>query len=124
MARPTIAIIGAGFGGTQLAPDLLRGNVAGPGCGHDRIGHPLVRGLPRSRLARPDPLRLGLEVTATRALRDARGVISRRLFTVVPAAKEAFWEMTPVPDIRRPWPASPRTLTEPGHKFALRSRVI
>jgi uncharacterized NAD(P)/FAD-binding protein YdhS len=76
-------------------------NCAGPGCDYDRIGHPLVQGLLRTGLARPDPLRLGLEVTATCALRDARGAISRRLFAVGPVTKGAFWEMTAVPDIRR-----------------------
>ena len=50
---------------------------------------------------RPDPLRLGLDVTGTCALRDRRGAISRRLFAVGPVTKAAFWEMTAVPDIRR-----------------------
>ena len=76
-------------------------NCAGPACDFDRIAHPLVRGLLRDGLVRPDPLRLGLDVTGTCALRDRRGAISRRLFAVGPVTKAAFWEMTAVPDIRR-----------------------
>ncbi|WP_149539459.1 FAD/NAD(P)-binding protein [Siccirubricoccus phaeus] len=76
-------------------------NCAGPGADYDRIEHPLVRGLLQAGLARPDPLRLGLDVTANCALRDRQGGISRRLFAIGPVTKGAFWEMTAVPDIRR-----------------------
>ena len=76
-------------------------NCAGPGCDYDRIAHPLVRDLLDAGLARPDALRLGLDVTATGSLRDRRGAISRRLFAVGPVTRAAFWEMTAVPDIRR-----------------------
>jgi hypothetical protein len=50
---------------------------------------------------RPDPLRLGLDVTANCALKHADGSISRRLYAIGPVTKGAFWEMTAVPDIRR-----------------------
>jgi uncharacterized NAD(P)/FAD-binding protein YdhS len=76
-------------------------NCAGPGCDYDRIGDPLVRGLLAGGLARPDDLRLGLDITAACALRDRQGAISCRLFAVGPVTKAAFWEMTAVPDIRR-----------------------
>ncbi|MGG5820277.1 FAD/NAD(P)-binding protein [Falsiroseomonas sp. HW251] len=76
-------------------------NCAGPGCDYDRIADPLVRGLLDSGLGRADPLRLGLDVTATCALRDRNGAISRRLFAIGPVTKAAFWEMTAAPDIRR-----------------------
>ena len=76
-------------------------NCSGPGADYDRIAHPLVRALLRDGLVRPDPLRLGLDVTGTCALLDRQGAISRRLFAVGPATKGAFWEMTAVPDIRR-----------------------
>ena len=52
-------------------------------------------------VSRPDPLRLGLDVTGTCALLHRSGAISRRLFAVGPVTKGAFWEMTAVPDIRR-----------------------
>ncbi len=76
-------------------------NCSGPGCDYERITDPLVRSLLDGGLARPDPLRLGLDVTGTCALKSASGAISRRLFAVGPATKGAFWEMTAVPDIRR-----------------------
>jgi uncharacterized NAD(P)/FAD-binding protein YdhS len=76
-------------------------NCSGPGADYDRITHPLVRSLLREGTARPDPLRLGLDVTATCALLNRDGAISRRLFAVGPVTKGAFWEMTAVPDIRR-----------------------
>ena len=76
-------------------------NCAGPGADYDRISHPLIRGLLRDGLVRPDPLRLGLDVTQNCALLDRKGAISRRLFAIGPITKGAFWEMTAVPDIRR-----------------------
>jgi uncharacterized NAD(P)/FAD-binding protein YdhS len=76
-------------------------NCSGPGADYERIPHPLVRALLRNGLVRPDPLRLGLDVTGTCALLDRDGAISRRMFAVGPVTKGAFWEMTAVPDIRR-----------------------
>jgi uncharacterized NAD(P)/FAD-binding protein YdhS len=76
-------------------------NCAGPGADYDRIKHPLVRVLLDDGTVRPDPLRLGLDVTGTCALLNRSGAISRRLFAVGPVTKGAFWEMTAVPDIRR-----------------------
>jgi uncharacterized NAD(P)/FAD-binding protein YdhS len=55
----------------------------------------------RDGLVRPDPLRLGLDVSGTCALRDRGGAIAPNLFAVGPVTKGAFWEMTAVPDIRR-----------------------
>ncbi len=76
-------------------------NCAGPGADYDRIADPLIRGLLRDGVVRPDPLRLGLDVTGNCALLNKAGAISRRLFAVGPVTKGAFWEMTAVPDIRR-----------------------
>ena len=76
-------------------------NCSGPGADYDRIAHPLVRSLLGDGTVRPDPLRLGLDVTSTCALLHRSGSISRRLFAVGPVTKAAFWEMTAVPDIRR-----------------------
>ena len=76
-------------------------NCSGPGADYDRIAHPLVRSLLREGTARPDALRLGLDVTSTCALLNHSGGISRRLFAVGPVTKGTFWEMTAVPDIRR-----------------------
>ncbi|MBV9758004.1 MAG: FAD/NAD(P)-binding protein [Alphaproteobacteria bacterium] len=76
-------------------------NCSGPGCDFDRIADPLVRDLLESGLARPDPLRLGLDVSGTCALRGRDGAIAPNLFAIGPATKGAFWEITAVPDIRR-----------------------
>ena len=76
-------------------------NCAGSGADYDRIADPLVRRLLAEGTARPDALRLGLDVTGTCALRLGSGAISRRIFAVGPVTKAAFWEMTAVPDIRR-----------------------
>ncbi|MCQ8279224.1 FAD/NAD(P)-binding protein [Acetobacteraceae bacterium KSS8] len=75
-------------------------NCAGPDADYSRIRDPLVRTLLGRGLVRPDPLCLGLDVTANCALTDRDGAISRRLFAVGPVTKGAFWEMTAVPDIR------------------------
>lgn len=76
-------------------------NCSGPTADYDRISDTLIRSLLFEGTARPDALRLGLDVTGTCALRNRSGAISRRLFAVGPVTKGAFWEMTAVPDIRR-----------------------
>ena len=76
-------------------------NCTGVFADFARITHPLVRNLLGTGVARPDSLRLGLDVTRNGALRNAAGAISRRIFAVGPVTKGAFWEMTAVPDIRR-----------------------
>ena len=76
-------------------------NCAGPGADYDRIQEPLIRDLLADGVVRPDPLRLGLDVTGNCALLNRQGAISRRLFAVGPVTKGTFWEMTAVPDIRR-----------------------
>jgi uncharacterized NAD(P)/FAD-binding protein YdhS len=76
-------------------------NCSGPGADYDRIQEPLIRSLLAEGVARPDALRLGLDVTGNCALLDRDGAISRRLFAVGPVTRGTFWEMTAVPDIRR-----------------------
>jgi uncharacterized NAD(P)/FAD-binding protein YdhS len=76
-------------------------NCSGPSCDFDRIADPLVRDLLASGMVRPDALKLGLDVSGTCALKNAKGAISRRLFAIGPPTKGAFWEMTAVPDLRR-----------------------
>ncbi len=76
-------------------------NCAGPDADYSRIRDPLVRCLLAKRMVRPDPLCLGLDVTASCALLGGDGSISRRLFAVGPVTKGTFWEMTAVPDIRQ-----------------------
>jgi uncharacterized NAD(P)/FAD-binding protein YdhS len=76
-------------------------NCSGPGADYERIADPMIRSLLAQGLARPDALRLGLDVTANCALRAADGAVSRQLFAVGPLTRSTFWEMTAVPDIRR-----------------------
>jgi hypothetical protein len=83
--------------GSPRPPSLFRS----PGADCDRIQEPLIRDLLRDGVVRPDPLRLGLDVTGNCALLNRQGAISRRLFAVGPVTKGTFWERTAVPDIRR-----------------------
>jgi uncharacterized NAD(P)/FAD-binding protein YdhS len=76
-------------------------NCSGPATDYRSVADPLVRSLLLDGLGRPDPSRLGLDVSATCALRGRAGTESRRLFAVGPVTRGAFWEMTAVPDIRR-----------------------
>jgi uncharacterized NAD(P)/FAD-binding protein YdhS len=76
-------------------------NCSGPACDYQRITDPLVRNLLKRGDIRPDPLRLGLDVSTLCALRNSRGEIWQRLYAVGPVTRPAFWEVTSVPDIRR-----------------------
>ena len=49
---------------------------------------------------RPDPLLLGLDVSADGALISQDGIISDSLHAVGPARKGSLWESTAVPEIR------------------------
>lgn len=75
-------------------------NCSGPASDYTRIDAPLIQDLLGQGLARPDPLRLGLDVDADGALIDREGTSSPRLFAVGPVTKGNFWEITAVPDIR------------------------
>jgi uncharacterized NAD(P)/FAD-binding protein YdhS len=61
---------------------------------------PLIRDLLARGFARPDPLRLGLEVSEQGALVGKDGSASRRLFAIGPVTRGTFWEITAIPDIR------------------------
>ena len=102
-------------------------NCSGPGADYERVAQPLVRNLLAQGVARPDPFRLGLDVTGTCALLNADGGISRRLFAVGPVTKGAFWEITAVPDIRRQCEALARhlaTLVKPAEGGPLRPELV
>ena len=85
-------------------------NATGTECDFGRIGHPLVRALLDHGLARPDPLRLGLDVTEDGALIGEDGCASRRLFALGPVSRPPFWEMTAVPELRSQCAAAARHL--------------
>jgi uncharacterized NAD(P)/FAD-binding protein YdhS len=62
--------------------------------------NPALRSLLDQGLARVDPLKIGIEVTARCALVDQFGVPSERLFAIGPLTRAAFWEVVAIPDIR------------------------
>lgn len=74
-------------------------NCTGPDASIGR-GHPLLRGLLESGLARSDALGLGLATDEEGALLDARGHASRLLFTLGPLRRGDLWESTAIPEIR------------------------
>jgi uncharacterized NAD(P)/FAD-binding protein YdhS len=76
-------------------------NCSAPCCDYHRIADPLIRRLLERGDIRPDPLRLGLDVSSVCALRNRQGEIWQRLYAVGPVTKPLFWEVTSVPDIRR-----------------------
>ncbi|MFO1059361.1 MAG: FAD/NAD(P)-binding protein [Dongiaceae bacterium] len=88
----------------EAAPRQVRAdrliNCAGPETDFARIRDPLVRSLLSTGVARPDPLRLGLDVDEDLSLVDHHGRSSRRLYALGPPTKGALWEITAVPDIR------------------------
>ena len=79
------------------APWLI--NCTGPEMDVTRAADPLLAQLFGAGVARPDDLKLGLEVDATLRVHDAFGRIQPRLFAIGPLTRGAFWEVTAVPDI-------------------------
>ena len=75
-------------------------DCSGPQCDYESISSPLVRSLLDGGVARPDPLRLGLDVTVDSAVIDRDGNPSQRLYALGPVTRGIFWEITSVPDIR------------------------
>jgi uncharacterized NAD(P)/FAD-binding protein YdhS len=64
------------------------------------IAHPLLRQLLADELARPDALKLGLDVAEDGAVLDGDGRAERDLFALGPVTRGAFWEIVAVPDLR------------------------
>jgi uncharacterized NAD(P)/FAD-binding protein YdhS len=62
--------------------------------------NPVLQSLLDQGLARPDRLRIGLDVGSDCALIGRDGMASRRLFAVGPLTRAAFWEIIAIPDIR------------------------
>ena len=62
--------------------------------------NPVIRSLFDQGLARPDPLRISLDVGADCAVIGRDGTPSRRLFAIGPLTRAAFWEIIAIPDIR------------------------
>ncbi|MFO1153639.1 MAG: FAD/NAD(P)-binding protein [Rhodospirillales bacterium] len=75
-------------------------NCSGPESDYRATRHPLILNLLDQQLIRPDPLRLGLDVTEDGALIAGDGTASTRLFALGPMTRGTFWEVGAVPDIR------------------------
>jgi uncharacterized NAD(P)/FAD-binding protein YdhS len=75
-------------------------DCTGPGADVTQSTDPLMQTLLRAGIARPDPLRLGLDVAADGAVLTRSSAPSSRLFAIGPLTKGASWEMTAVQELR------------------------
>jgi uncharacterized NAD(P)/FAD-binding protein YdhS len=85
------------------ARDLAAGwlvNATGPATDITAATDPLLCDLLGRGLARPDPLRLGLDADSSGALLDAAGRPGGRLFALGPPLRGCRYETTAIPEIR------------------------
>ena len=85
------------------APELDVGwliNCTGAAADITTTTDPLLRHLLDSGLARPDPLRLGLDTDARGALRDAAGKPASDIVTLGLLLRGRWYETTAIPEIR------------------------
>jgi uncharacterized NAD(P)/FAD-binding protein YdhS len=75
-------------------------NCTGPATDITATAHPLLRQLLEAGLARPDPLRLGLDTGPRGAVRDARGRPAADIFALGPLLRGSRYETTAIPEIR------------------------
>jgi uncharacterized NAD(P)/FAD-binding protein YdhS len=75
-------------------------NGTGPGSDITATADPLLQDLLSSGLARPDPLRLGIDADSTGAVLDAAGRPSSTIFTLGPPLRGHRYETTAIPEIR------------------------
>jgi uncharacterized NAD(P)/FAD-binding protein YdhS len=76
-------------------------NASGPQGDLLRTGEPLLRQALGRGLIRPDPLRIGIDVTQQSEVIGADGEPFPTLFALGPMTRGTFWEIVAVPDIRR-----------------------
>jgi uncharacterized NAD(P)/FAD-binding protein YdhS len=84
---------------TEVAAGWLI-NATGPAADITATTDPLLRGLLDRGLARPDPLRLGLEVDASGALLNASGTPNDLIVALGPPLRGQLYETTAIPEIR------------------------
>ena len=75
-------------------------NCTGPATDITTTADPLLRHLLDQGLARPDPLRLGLDTDTHGALRDANGRAAGDMVTLGPPLRGRWYETTAIPEIR------------------------
>jgi len=76
-------------------------NASGPQGDLLRTEEPLLRHLLERGLIRPDPLRIGIDVTPQSEVIGADGEAFPNLLALGPMTRGTFWEIVAVPDIRR-----------------------
>jgi len=76
-------------------------NASGPQGDLVRTEEPLLRRALERGLIRPDPLRIGIDVTQQSEVIGADGEPFPNLFALGPMTRGTFWEIVAVPDIRR-----------------------
>jgi uncharacterized NAD(P)/FAD-binding protein YdhS len=86
-------------------------NCTGPDQDAVHSSDPLIINLRKGGFIRPDPLGLGLDVSDDGAIINARGEVSKTLYTIGPWLKGKLWETTAVPEIRAQAATLARTLT-------------
>ena len=84
---------------TEVAAGWLI-NATGPAADITATTDPLLRGLLDSGLARPDRLRLGIEVDARGALLNASGTPNDIIVALGPPLRGQLYETTAIPEIR------------------------
>lgn len=102
-------------------------NCTGPESDCRKVDNPLLANLMRQKMACPDPLFLGLDVSADGALIDANGAASDLLYAVGPVRKGSLWETIAVPEIRVQVAELSSLLLPPGEEEdleGLRSEAI
>jgi uncharacterized NAD(P)/FAD-binding protein YdhS len=75
-------------------------NCTGPESDCRKVDDSFLTDLMRRKLARPDPLFLGLDVSPEGALIDAYGDVSDLLYAIGPVRKGSLWETIAVPELR------------------------
>jgi uncharacterized NAD(P)/FAD-binding protein YdhS len=92
-------LIARGGGATEHTAGWLI-NATGPAADVTRATDPLLLDLLGSGLARPDPLRLGIDADRGGAVISAGGMPSSSIFTLGPPLRGVEYETTAIPEIR------------------------
>ncbi len=88
-------------------------NCTGAARDFRAIGDPLMQGALDRGVIRPDPLGLGIDVTAGNVVIGADGEVSENIVAIGPPTRGRFWEVIAVPDIRGACARVAKTLAAP-----------
>ena len=88
--------------GSEQAMSVRRAiNCTGPQGNLKAATDPLLRGMTRDGLIRPDSLAIGIDVDSQSRTIGADGAPNERLYAIGPMTRGANWEIVAVPDIRQ-----------------------